>query len=64
MKAGLKEEEVWPAEYRSVEEACASIARRIEGYNHDRPHRGVEVRTPREASLAFEAVLNSETLTV
>jgi putative transposase len=60
----LKEEEVWTAEYRSVEEARASVARWIEEYNHDRPHRGVENRTPHEAFLAFEAVLNSETLTV
>jgi len=33
----LKEEEVWTAEYRSVEEAQTSIARWIEEYNHDRP---------------------------
>jgi putative transposase len=60
----LKEEEVWTAEYRSLEEARASIARWIGEYNHDRPHRGVGNRTPREAFLAFTAVLNSETLTV
>jgi putative transposase len=60
----LKEEEVWTAEYRSLEEARASIARWIEEYNHDRPHRGVANRTPHEAFLAFTAVLNSETLTV
>jgi len=35
----LKEEEVWTAEYRSLEEARASIANWIEEYNHDRPHR-------------------------
>jgi putative transposase len=60
----LKEEEVWTAEYRSLEEARASIARWIEEYNHDRPHRGVKNRTPREAFLAFEAVLKNEALTV
>ena len=60
----LKEEEVWAAEYRSLEEARASIARWIEEYNHDRPHRGVENRTPHEAFLAFTGVLNPETLTV
>ena len=60
----LKEEEVWTAEYRSVEEARASIARWIEEYNHDRPHRGVENRTPREAFLAFTGVLKNEALTV
>jgi putative transposase len=60
----LKEEEVWTAEYRSLEEARASIARWIEEYNHDRPHRGVANRTPHEAFLAFTGVLNSEALTV
>ena len=60
----LKEEEVWTAEYRSLEEARAGIARWIEEYNHDRPHRGVRNRTPHEAFLAFKAVLNSEALTV
>ena len=60
----LKEEEVWTAEYRSVEEARGSIARWIEEYNHDRPHRGVQNRTPREAFSAFAAVLKNEALTV
>jgi transposase InsO family protein len=55
---------IWTAEYRSLEEARASIARWIEEYNHDRPHHGVQNRTPHEAFLAFAAVLNSETLTV
>jgi putative transposase len=50
----LKEEEVWTAEYRSLQEARTSIARWIEEYNHDRPHRGVENRTPHEAFLAFD----------
>jgi putative transposase len=60
----LKEEEVWTAEYRGVEEARAGIARWIEEYNHDRPHRGVGNRTPHEAYLAFATVLNNEALTV
>ena len=60
----LKEEEVWTAEYRSLEEARGSIARWIEEYNHDRPHRGVGNRTPREAFLALATDLNSEALTV
>ena len=47
-------EEVWAAEYRSLEEARTSIARWIEEYNHDRPHRGVHNRTPHEAFLAFK----------
>ena len=60
----LKEEEVWTAEYRSVEEARTSIACWIQEYNHDRPHRGVGNRTPREACLSFAAVLKNEALTV
>jgi len=60
----LKEEEVWTAEYRSFEEARASIARWIEEYNHDRPHRGVKNLTPHEAFLAFAAVPKNEALTV
>ena len=54
----------WTAEYRSLQEARTSIARWIEEYNHDRPHRGVGNRTPREAFLAFAVDLNSETLNV
>ncbi len=60
----LKEEEVWTAEYRSLDEARASIGRWIEEYNHDRPHRGLRDHTPREAFLAFTGVLNPEALTV
>ena len=60
----LKEEEVWTSEYRSLEEARASIARWIQEYNHDRPRRGVGNRTPREAFLSFAAVLKNEALTV
>jgi putative transposase len=60
----LKEEEVWTAEYRSLEEARTSIARWIEEYNHDRPHRAVENRTPHEVFLAFATVLTIEALTV
>jgi putative transposase len=60
----LKEEEVWTAEYRSVQEARESIGRWIQEYNHDRPHHGVQNRTPHEAFLAFAGVLKNETLTV
>ncbi len=60
----LKEEEVWTAEYRSLQEARDGIARWIEEYNHDRPHHGVQNRTPHEAFLAFAAVLKNEALTV
>jgi transposase InsO family protein len=60
----LKEEEVWTAEYRNVQEARVSIARWIEEYNHDRPHCGVGNRTPRGAFLSFAGVLKNEALTV
>jgi putative transposase len=38
----LKKQKVWTADYRSLDEARASITRWIEEYNHDRPHHGVE----------------------
>jgi transposase InsO family protein len=60
----LKEEEVWTAEYRNVHEARASIARWIQEYNHDRPHRGLENRTPHEAFLAFAVLTKNEALTI
>jgi len=49
----LKEEEIWLNEYRSLEEARDSIGRWIHEYNHDRPHRSLKNRTPREARAAF-----------
>jgi hypothetical protein len=58
----LKEEEVWTAEYRSLAEAKVSIGRWIEEYNHDRPHRGVQDRTPHEAFLAFAVLTKNEGL--
>lgn len=60
----LKEEEVWAAEYRSLEEGRDSIVRWITEYNHDRPHGGVENPTPHEAFLAFAVDLKSEALNV
>lgn len=56
----LKEEEVWVHEYRSMEEARASIANWIEEYNHERPHQSLQNRTPREAFLAWQAIQLSE----
>ncbi|NDQ55476.1 MAG: transposase [Acidipila sp.] len=55
----LERGKVWTAEYRGVDEARASIARWIEEYNHDRPHRGVGNRTPHEAFLTFAGVLKT-----
>jgi len=60
----LKEEEVWTAEYRSLAEARGSIARWIEEYNHDRPHRGVQNRTPQEAFSTFAVLTKNEALSV
>jgi putative transposase len=60
----LKEEEVWTAEYRSLEEARINIGRWILEYNHERPHRGVQNRTPHEAFLHFAVDLKNEALTV
>ena len=45
----LKEEEVWLNEYQNFDQAKQSIARWIEEYNHDRPHRGLHGRTPHDA---------------
>ena len=36
----LKEEEVWAAEYRNVQQARDSIGRCIQKYNYGRPHHG------------------------
>jgi transposase InsO family protein len=60
----LKEEEVWAAEYRSMEEAHGSIARWIEEYNHDRTHRSLGDRTPHEVFLGFGSGLRAEALSV
>jgi putative transposase len=60
----LKEEEVWTSEYRSLAEARENIGRYLEEYNHDRPHRGVENRTPHEAFLDFRVLTKNEALNV
>lgn len=63
----LKEEEIWLNEYRSLEEARESIGRWIEEYNHDRPHRALKNRTPREARAGFaqpQPLTNTQALTV
>ena len=53
----LKEEEVWLNEYQNFDQAERSIARWIEEYNHDRPHRGLHGRTPHEERAAFAPTL-------
>jgi putative transposase len=60
----LKEEDVWTAEYRRWEPAPESVARSIQRYNHDRPHRRVHNRTPQEACLPFAGVLKTSALTL
>jgi len=60
----LKEEEVWPSEYRSLSEARENIGRCLEEYNRDRPRAGVGNRTPTEAFLSFAVLTKNEALTV
>jgi putative transposase len=60
----LKEEEVGLAEYRNLNEARESIGRYLWEYNHDRPHRGLRDRTPREAFLGFRGDLTNQALAV
>ena len=55
----LKEEEVWLNEYQNFEQAQQSIARWIEEYNHDRPHRGLHGQTPHDARARFAHTLTS-----
>jgi transposase InsO family protein len=54
-----KEEEVWLNEYQNFDQAQLSVARWIEEYNHDRPHRGLHGRTPRDARARFAQTLTS-----
>jgi len=60
----LKEEEVGLTEYRNLEEARGSIGRYLWEYNHDRPHRGLQDRTPREAYVSLESDLKNQALSV
>jgi putative transposase len=55
----LKEEEVWLNEYQNFDQAELSIARWIEEYNHDRPHRGLHGQTPHDARARFALTLTS-----
>ena len=54
----LKEEEVWLNEYQTSI-AKRTIARWIQQYNHDRPHRGLHGRTPHDARARFVLTLTS-----
>jgi transposase InsO family protein len=60
----LKEEEVWTSVYRSLNEARENIGRYLEEYNHDRPHRGVDNRTPNETFLSFAVLTKNQALNV
>ncbi|MFZ0276993.1 MAG: integrase core domain-containing protein, partial [Candidatus Sulfotelmatobacter sp.] len=51
------EEEVWLNEYQTFDQAQQSIARWIEEYNHDRPHRGLHGQTPHDARARFALTL-------
>ena len=57
----LKEEEVWLDEYQNFGQAELSIARWIEEYNHDRPHRGLHGQTPHATRARFALTLTSNT---
>ncbi len=57
----LKEEEVWLNEYQNFDQALRSIARWIEEYNHDRPHRGLHGQTPHEVRARFALNPNFQT---
>jgi hypothetical protein len=54
-----RQKAIWAGNHASI-----AIARYIREYNHDRPHRGVGNRTPREAFLAFAVLTKNEALTV
>jgi len=60
----LKEEEVGLAEYRNLEEARESIRCYLWEYNHDRPHRGLRDRTPRQVYVSLESDLKNQALSV
>jgi len=57
----LKEREVWPNEYETLEDARLAIGRYIDHY-HDRPHSGLAYRTPNEVAASWregQSVQNS-----
>jgi transposase InsO family protein len=45
----------------NLDQAERSIARWIEEYNHDRPHRGLHGRTPHDARAVFVQTITSNT---
>lgn len=49
----LKEREVWRSEYETLEEAREAIGAYVGGY-HDRPHSGLDYRTPKEVRKTWE----------
>jgi len=59
-----KEEQVGLEEYRNLEEARGSIGRYLGEYNHDRAHRGLPDRTPREVYVSLKSDLKNQALTV
>ena len=48
----LKEEAVWPEDFRDFEEAHAALSAWVHDYNHERPHQALRYRTPAEARSA------------
>ena len=57
----LKEREVWRSEYETLEEAREAIGAYVGGY-HDRPHSGLDYRTPREVRKTWEDAQEESTL--
>ncbi|MFN8159593.1 MAG: IS3 family transposase [Solirubrobacterales bacterium] len=49
----LKEREVWRNEYETLEEARAGIGAYVDRY-HERPHSGLDYRTPKEVRQTWE----------
>jgi len=53
----LKEREVWLNEYETLDDARRGIARYVDRY-HDRPHSGLDYRTPLEVRQTWEDLQN------
>ena len=49
----LKERCVWRNEFETLEDARAAIAAYVDGY-HDRPHEGLDYRTPKEVRQTWD----------
>jgi len=57
----LKEREVWPNEYETLEDARRGIGAHVDRY-HDRPHSSLDYRTPKEVRQTWEDAQEPEAL--